>query len=106
MHSPRARGVHISCAGVGVCVHQTVRGLACFCDHRFGLSRSGEGKSQRRGVCVSGECDWGRACLCVESVILFTNSTSGREELAVCLYLVGCPTYKVIKQLPCAPCRS
>ena len=50
------------CAGVGVCVHQTVRGLAYFCDHTFGLSRSGEGKSQGRGVCVSGECNWDRAC--------------------------------------------
>lgn len=69
MHSPRARGVHISCAGVGVCVHQTVRGLASFCDHTFGLSRSGEGKSQRRGVWVSGERDWDRACLCVVSVV-------------------------------------
>ena len=58
MHSPRARGVHISCAGVGVCVHQTVRGFAYFCDHRFGLSGSWEG-------CV---CEWSvigvrRACV-------------------------------------------
>ena len=29
------------------------------------------------------ECDWGPACLCVVSVVLFTNSTSGRGVLYI-----------------------